>query len=366
MEILNVIQCANLGGMEQSSLRLMRSMQALGVQSQLLSLHPVGNLAPLLDDAGIAHAGLRYRGPAGMGIIGDLARELQHRRVDRVVMTGPHLAALLAFRLAKLRGSFMAVHFHHTGVKSNAAWRWIYRMALDRFDWITFPCDFVRDEAVRILPRLEGRSKVLRNPQEPASLIADEERRQARVRLGIPEDAFVVGNAGWLIPRKRFDVFLRVATEVAKNEPRALFLIAGGGEDEGCLKSLAEELGIADKVRWLGWLKQLDEFYRTLDVLLFNTDWDALPMTPQEAVTKAIPLVASVANGGLVEILAPATAERLLDCHDIDTLAAQVLRIRDHPEQAREEALAGREHLQGLTNPAMIAKEHLTLLEASA
>jgi hypothetical protein len=62
---------------------------------------------------------------------------------------------MAAMKLAGKRGSFLAVHFHHTGVKSPASWRTIYRMALERFGWITFPSDFVRNEALEILPRIE-------------------------------------------------------------------------------------------------------------------------------------------------------------------------------------------------------------------
>jgi len=44
-------------------------------------------------------------------------------------------------------------------------------------------------------------------------------------------DAKRIGNAGWLISRKRFDVFLRVAEKVLIKEPKAIFLIAGYRQD---------------------------------------------------------------------------------------------------------------------------------------
>lgn len=362
MNVLNIIQCANLGGMEQASLRLMVAMQRSGIHWELLSLHPVGALSPLLEDAGIAFSGLNYCGPSGLGILCPLAAHLRKVRPDRVVMTGPHVVALLAMKLAGIRGSYLAVHFHHTGVKSTSTWRWIYRLALDRFDWITFPSDFVRDEAIAIYPPLEKRSRTLRNPQDPSPTVVPNQRQDARAALGFPQDAFVVGNAGWLIPRKRFDIFLKVAAEVAKHEPRAIFAIAGGGEEEERLKALASELGVAEKVRWLGWINDMDDFHRSLDVLLFHSDWDALGLTPQEAVAKGIPLVASVVNGGLTEILEPATARRVLKRHDVPELARQVLEIRKHPEVALKDALVCRDHLLKMTDPDEIAKEHLKLL----
>jgi glycosyltransferase involved in cell wall biosynthesis len=362
MKVLNLIQCANLGGMEQASFRLMKAMKPLGVESKLLSLHPVGDLAPLLSDAHIPHEGLKYWGPAGIGIIPALISKLRNSDADRFVMTGPHFAAMGAMRLAGVTGAYLAVHFHHTGVKSPAIWRSIYKLALDRFAWVTFPSDFVRAEALAICPALEDRSLTIRYPQDPSPLVSEEARLQARMRLELSDSDFVVGNAGWLIPRKRFDVFLRVAAAVVKTVPDAVFLIAGGGEEELRLKSLAADLGLSNKVRWLGWLRDMADFQNSLDVLLFNSDWDALGLTPQETVAKGIPLVASVVNGGLAEILDSESGGRVLKQHDVEELARQLITIKNEPEASRESAVRCREHLLRLTDPAMVAHAHLSLL----
>jgi glycosyltransferase involved in cell wall biosynthesis len=149
---------------------------------------------------------------------------------------------------------------------------------------------------------------------------------QARFDLGIPLDSRVVGNAGWLIPRKRFDVFLRVARVIAMVESKALFLIAGDGPERQRLESLARSLGIADKVRWLGWQENLTSFYGSLDLALFNTDWDALGLTPLEALGAGVPIVASVLNGGLTEILDDRYG-LVFRSHDIALLAQTSLTV---------------------------------------
>jgi glycosyltransferase involved in cell wall biosynthesis len=362
MKVINIIQCTNLGGMERASVRLMVAMQEKGYDFSLISLHPLGALKGDLDRSNITCAGLNYWGPAGIGVIPQIAAQLAKYPHAEIIMTGPHLAAMLGMKLAGRRGKFLAVHYHHEGVKSPAAWRFLYRVALDRFDWVTFPSDFVRDEACSLYPALSSRSLTIRYPNDPPPAITRDERTAARSTWNLTDDAFVVGNGGWLIHRKRFDIFIRVAARVAAAEPKASFLIAGGGEDEAKLRSLAEELGISDRIIWLGWLENMKPFYHALDALLFNTEWDALPVTPQEAVAAGIPLVASVANGGLREIFDTTLADRILETHDIEALADQLIEIAHNPQLANERAQSSREYFLKLSAPQKIAEAHIQIM----
>jgi glycosyltransferase involved in cell wall biosynthesis len=362
MKILNIIQCANLGGMEQASLRVMLAMQSSGAEFEVVSLHKVGALKSLTAEAGIPLEGIHYWGPAGIGVIPALVSKLRTSMAEQVIMTGPHLAAMLGMKIAGVRGAFLAVHFHHTGVKSPAAWRLIYRLALDRFRWVTFPSEFVRNEAIALYPAIRERSLTIRYPQDPTVDVDHERRLKARARLGLSEGDFVVGNAGWLIRRKRFDVFLGVASQVASMDPRAKFLIAGGGGEEVELKKMAVTLNIANKIKWLGWLHDLSDFYNSLDVLLFNADWDALPVTPQEAVARGIPLVSSLLNGGLREVFDPSLSGRILPVHDESSLAVQILEIAKNPVEAKRQAASSREHFIKICDPKLIAEQHRVLL----
>jgi len=122
----------------------------------------------------------------------------------------------------------------------------------------------------------------------PENVASASERDSARRRFGLPKDAFVVGNAGWLIARKRWDVFLRVACEVSRRTSDAHFVIAGDGPDRSRLEALAKKLGIESKVTWLGWQSNTAQVYSSLDVVLFNSDWDALGRTPIEAVVHGV------------------------------------------------------------------------------
>lgn len=339
MKILNVMQCTNLGGMEQSSLRLMAGLQQRGHSCQVLSLNPIGELGPLLQKNGIAAQGLLYRGKGGWRSAPELRKRLKEIRSDAVIMTGHNLLAMVLLGGRCKARRLLAMHFHHAGVKTNWQWRIIYALARSRFEHITYPSDFIRREAAAIDPKTAAISVTVRNPMPVPPLPGEQDRHDARRRLGLPPGARLVGNAGWLIERKRFDVFLQVAGRIAAREPDVRFVIAGDGEQRSRLMALAGQLGLGDKVLWLGWQQDMTAFYRAIDVLLFNSDWDAFGTTPVEALSYGIPVVASVLNGGLGEAMDGAPLGCLYDRHDMDGMAASVLAyLNGVTAQARQEA----------------------------
>lgn len=365
MKILNLIQCANLGGTERASLRLMEGLKERGDSVQLLSLNPIGRFGPLLEAAGIPHEGLPYLGKGGWRSYGRLRQKLTTIEAEAVIMTGHHLLGSLALGDFCKGHRILAIHFHHGGVKSSWQWRLIYRVACARFDAITFPCDFIRKEAEAIHPPVARIAHTIRNPLQVPPLPGPLEKAEARNGLGLPLDRPIIGNAGWLIPRKRFDVFLRTARKILDKIPDALFIIAGGGDEEGNLKRLADELGISGNVRWLGWQQEMDRFYKALDVLLFNSDWDTLPTTPLEAMSFGVPVVCSVVNGGLNEIIHSDRVGLLRPSHDADTLSDLAVNLLKDHARAAAMGLAARAHLQTVCDPGPIADWHARALRGN-
>lgn len=128
-------------------------------------------------------------------------------------------------------------------------------------------------------------------------------RQRVRRLLNIPANALFVDNIGWLIPRKRFDVFLQVASRIYKVRPEDVFVICSGGSLEEELRRMAAELGIADAVRFEGWVQDLEPFYQAFDVLFFNSGYDASGLTALEAANHGATVVASVRYGGPGEFI---------------------------------------------------------------
>jgi glycosyltransferase involved in cell wall biosynthesis len=348
MRIFNIIQCANLGGMEHSNLQLLTNLKRYGHQVELLSLNPIGGLKPLLAERAIPAQGLSYRGRGGWRSLPQFKRRLATVRSDALIMTGHNLLAMLALGDLCRGHRLLMIHFHHRGVKPPWQWRLIYRVALARFDAIGFISDFIRQEAEAMYPPIAEVSHTIRYSMPVPELPSSDQRAQARRDLGLPAERHVVGNAGWLIPRKRFDVFLQVARGIAAADPEAVFLIAGDGPEAGRLQSLAKELGIAERVRWLGWQTDLTVFYRSLDLALFNTDWDAVGRTPLEALCAGVPVVASALNSGLPEILDQQTYGLVFPSHDISRLTHTALDVLGDKRKAELLVRKARQRIGGM------------------
>jgi glycosyltransferase involved in cell wall biosynthesis len=362
MHVLNLIQCTNLGGMEQSSLRIMAGLQARGHEVRVVSTNPVGPLGPLLQAQGIPAEGVPFRGRAGWRSHLRLRRAVRRHPADAILMTGPTLTGMLALPRAGRPRHVLNVQYHHGGEKHPWSWRALYTLAMTRFHAIAFVSDFIRTEAEALCPGVRQVAHTVRNPVVLPPPAGDADRVAARTVLGLPVDAPVVGNGGWLIPRKRFDVYLRVAARIRAAVPDAVFVIAGDGPERPRLEALARELGVAPAVRWLGWRPDLRPLYRAMDLLVFNTDWDAFPTTPLEAMSHGVPVVASSVHGGLPETIPDARFGMLLPAHDDAALADAAVSLLRDPSAARRLGMAGRERVARLCNPESTADAYERLL----
>lgn len=363
MRIVNIMQGTNLGGTEHASLRLMLGLKERGHSCEVVSLTPIGTLGPILIEHGIPAKGLLYSGKGGWQSFFLLRRTLSTIQADALLMTGHNLLAMLALGTLCCGRRVLAVHFHHSGVKPPWLWRLIYRIACSRFQAVTFPSDFIRIEAESLYSPLKKISHTVRNPIFIPDLPSAEDLDRSRRSLGLPVGVPVIGNAGWLIPRKRFDIFLRVAQKVLQQLPDAIFLIAGDGEELHRLESLALELNIAERIKWLGWQKDLNNFYQSLDVLLFNSDFDAMGLSPLEAASYGVPLVVSVQQGGLKEIVCNDDYGFLISSHDVDALAGKIVFYINNRVKSRKIALACRDRIAQLSNSEEIIREIESLIK---
>lgn len=348
--------------MEQQSLRLMQALQARGHSLSLISLHSLGPLAPQLGACEIDAIGLDYENISWLKLILRLRSELRRMAPDSLLLTGHSLPVLLGV-IGHCRGRrLLTIHFHHFGVKPSWFWSLYYTIAARLCCAVTFPSDYVRREAEKLCPFLQGKSFTLRNPITNQTQISPEVKQAARVLYGLSSTGAIIGNAGWLIPRKRFDVFLRTAALILQSRPDTCFLIAGDGPDRQNLLALADELGIRDSVVWTGWVDNMHSVYAALDLLLFNSDWDAMGLTPIEAIVHGVPVVSSVLHGGLSEVLRPDVDAVVLDRHDVSKLAQTVVQLLDDPIGTASMVEQARDHLLALCDPVQLAQWHESAL----
>lgn len=95
-----------------------------------------------------------------------------------------------------------------------------------------------------------------------------------------------------LVPVKRVDLFLAIAQILSKRESNKFdFLVFGEGPLNDTLQSLCHDYGISNNVKFMGFIKNMNQYYPEIDILVITSDHEGLPMNLLEAVVHRIPII---------------------------------------------------------------------------
>lgn len=114
-----------------------------------------------------------------------------------------------------------------------------------------------------------------------------------RASLDTPANAPLLLAMGRLHDNKAHDVSLQALAQI----PGAWLWIAGAGPLEAKLKAMAEALGVAERVRFLGWRTDAPALYRTADVCVFPSRYEPLGNVVIQAWAHGLPVVAAASQG---------------------------------------------------------------------
>jgi glycosyltransferase involved in cell wall biosynthesis len=163
----------------------------------------------------------------------------------------------------------------------------------------------------------------------PFAAVDDRARQEARRALGIPAEALVISTVGRLTAIKQHRLFLDTVKRVVDAEPRAIALIAGDGELRGDLEAHAAALGISDRVRMLGWRRDLATIYAATDVFLLTSRNEGTPVALIEAMATGVPGV-STDVGGVGDVMGGDTG-RMAPFGDAAGLASAIVELLSDP-----------------------------------
>lgn len=178
------------------------------------------------------------------------------------------------------------------------------------------------------------RVRVIHNGLAAESVpVSDEQRSAARKLLGLPHGVVVTGIVANLRPVKRLDVFLRAAAIVAGDLSKARFVVVGDGDERGRLERLCAELGLTDRVMFLGSRSDVMDILPAFDVGVLSSDSESFSNAVVEYMAAGLP-VATTAVGGSAEALGESPAAALVQPGDAELLGRSVLRLLSDPDAA--------------------------------
>ena len=133
--------------------------------------------------------------------------------------------------------------------------------------------------------------KIINNAVKVSNFVFDPQiRNEYRTQLGI-ENKFVVGHVGRMTFQKNYPFLIDIFYEVAQKNDNAILLLVGDGPDYPEIKDKVDELGLADKVIFLGIRTDVTNLLLAMDVFLLPSRWEGLPVTVIEAQATGIQCV---------------------------------------------------------------------------
>ncbi|MFF5256729.1 glycosyltransferase [Streptomyces leeuwenhoekii] len=315
MKVLHVITGLGVGGAEQQLRLLLRHLPA---RCEVVTLTNPGPVAEGLraDGVPVVHLGMTGNRdlsalPRLTGLVRAGGYDLVHTHLYRACLYGR-----LAARLAGVRAVVATEHSlgetQMEGRPLTAGVRALY-LTGERLGSTTVAVSPTVAARLRRWGVPASRIEVVPNGIDLARFRFDPVRRhRTRRRLGLPDDAFVVGGIGRLTPGKRFDVLVRA---LARLPGDCRLLLVGGGPDEHVLRREAREAGVADRVLLTGERPGLPDgspgpdlpsLVCAMDVLASPSPEEAFGLAAVEGLASGLPVL--YASCPALEDLPPHTA----------------------------------------------------------
>ena len=164
------------------------------------------------------------------------------------------------------------------------------------------------------------RVSVLPNPAPAVDGLGLRDRLRAELGVDGPTLAF----AGRLTAQKSLGIVL----EALVTNPDAALVVAGEGDERAALERRADELGVAERARFVGPLprERVLGLSRAADAVVLSSSWENFPHGVVEALAVGTPVVATAA-GGVAEVVVDGVNGLLVPVGDASAFAAAVQRI---------------------------------------
>ena len=330
IRVLHVIDHLDLGGAQTALLDMLRHRDQSAFDVEVAVMHGRGPFAEALEANGITvHSLARQKWPPAY--VAKFSRLLRNADFQIVHF---HLqgANWIAKPLAALVGQRIRIAHDHTS--GDLRFRGASSLIPDAFSHLF---------SSRIIAVSKGvRDFLVRWESVPSHLIelvpnavdeeifrpcTEEEKREARNNLRLPQDVFVSGCIGRLAREKNFILL----PGLAALHPDIMFVIAGSGTEGDRIAARASELRVESRVRLIGTILDRPSFYRALDAFLLPSLYEGLPMAVLEAMASGVPILASRLEG-ISSVLEEQKEGLLALPGNLADFSEQLKRLKESPD----------------------------------
>jgi glycosyltransferase involved in cell wall biosynthesis len=192
---------------------------------------------------------------------------------------------------------------------------------------------------------------------EPATA---EMRREARGRWGVGENEKLLGCAGVLLEDKGQEWVIRALAQLRAEFPNCKLLLAGEGAYREHLQRLAVELKLQDAVIFAGFVRDVENVYRALDVFMFPALFEGLGTSLLAAMAHGVPSV-TYFGCALGEIVENGKSGLQVEPRNPNALASAIRNILGDSGVAIKLGAAGRDRIEKVFSAERMVQETLKL-----
>lgn len=212
----------------------------------------------------------------------------------------------------------------------------ITRFTMEHSQAVTAVSDWLAKETEREF-NLEGRVRTIHNFLD-ARKFSDSTERPCHFSHGAEKIIMHVSN---FRPVKRVTDVVRVFKRVADSVPARLVMVGEGPEKMSAV-GVARQLGVLEKIRFLGNHENIEDILPCADLVLQPSEHESFGLVPLEAMACRVPVVAT-RSGGICEVVEDGVTGCLCEVGDIEAMTARSIEILTNPKLAAEMGRHGRE-----------------------
>jgi glycosyltransferase involved in cell wall biosynthesis len=179
----------------------------------------------------------------------------------------------------------------------------------------------------------------------------DKEKILKTANESVTDPLFNTGNkkniiiaVGSLLPTKNFGFLIKSFALVVERID-AYLVIVGDGFQKEYLENLAEELGISNQVKLLGFQYNPSKYIKNSDIFVLSSAVEGLPLVLLEAMSIGIPIIGTNV-GGIPEALEYGTCGVLVEKNDINEMAEAIIRLLSDKNLSNQMVIKGQERVK--------------------
>ena len=341
LRLFQTMAGAEHGGAELFFERLAIAFQGTGMTQQLM-IKPIKDRISRLTAAGIHVTGCRFS-PLLAAVHRRQIVNAIHRSKPDVILSWMNRATMLTPstscpHVARL-GGFYNLKYHH-------GCDWLVANTTDIADYLIaegVPKDRVHYQINFVPDGREG--PVFEGPR------GDEPR----------SDGPIIGALGRLHHNKAFDTLIRAFATL----PSGMLWLAGEGPERAMLGKLADELGVGDRVAFLGWQEDPQAVIRGLDILVCPSRHEPFGNVIAEGMACGKPVISTRTNGGL-ELIEDGVNGLLVPIDEDRAMADALGQLTPNMALATDLGENGRTHWQANLSPQKVTSDWIAFLEKVA